>query len=58
MKPQGVDIGRVLGGTKIPIRAAFVISKAINAAIECGDITRSNRWQLIEYLAADYLAGK
>lgn len=41
----------------IPTEAAEVIQQAVKKAEKEGTITSTNRWQLIEYLCADYLGG-
>ena len=38
--------------------SAATITKAIKKAEKDGAITSKNRWQLIEMLATEYLAGK
>jgi hypothetical protein len=52
-----IEIKRVIGTDALPPRAAFVIQQAIKKAVENGDVRERNKWQLLEYLAADYLAG-
>lgn len=50
-----VKLEKVIGTDAIPARAALVLGQAFEKAIKNGDISERNRWQLIEYLAADYL---
>jgi hypothetical protein len=52
-----VPLASVLGTLSIPEDAAGVIVQAIEKAKEDGDLTERNAWQIIEKLAADYLAG-
>jgi hypothetical protein len=52
-----VRVVDALGVTRIPAGAATVINLALDHMTETGDITDRNRWQGLEYLAADYLAG-
>lgn len=52
-----IEFKEILGTDRIPPRAAFVIANAIKEGIRRGDISKINQWQLLEYLAADYLAG-
>ena len=47
----------VFGSTSIPKEAAEVIEQALKKAEKEGVVTKKNRWQLIEYLCADYLGG-
>ena len=48
---------KVFGSNSIPSDAAGVISQALKKAEKDGVVTKKNRWQLIEYLCADYLGG-
>lgn len=51
----GVVALRDLFGTSyVPDKSAETIEKAIKKAVKDGEITRGDRWQLLEYLAADY----
>ncbi len=58
-EPNGewTHLTKVFGSNSIPKEAADVIEKAIKKAEKEGTITSKNRWQLIEYLFADYLGG-
>lgn len=53
-----VPISSVLGEDYIPSETASVLKKAVDKMISKGDITNKNKWQIIEYLAADFLAGE
>jgi len=48
----------LFGTAYIPSEAAHVIRQAIEKMQKNGVITKANKWQFIEYLASDYLAGK
>ncbi len=48
---------KVFGSNSIPRGAAEVIEQALKKAEKEGVVTKRNRWQLIEYLFADYLGG-
>ena len=48
---------KIFGSNSVPKEAAEVIEQALKKAEKEGVVTKRNRWQLIEYLAADYLAG-
>ena len=48
---------KVFGSNSIPAEAAQVIQHAIKKAEKEGIIGKKNRWQIIEYLCADYLGG-
>ena len=51
-------LAKLCGSNAIPGEAANVIQQAIKKAEKKGTITSKNRWQLIEFLCADYLSGK
>lgn len=42
----------------IPTESVGVIQQAIKKAEKEGTVTSKNRWQLVEYLCADYLSGR
>ena len=46
---------KIFGSNSIPADAAEVIEEALKKAEKEGTIGKKNRWQLIEYLCADYL---
>ena len=48
---------KVFGSNSIPAEAAQVIQQVIKKAEKEGIIGKKNRWQIIEYLCADYLGG-
>ena len=48
---------KVFGSNSIPTEAAQVIQQALKKAEKEGVIGKKNRWQLIEFLCADYLGG-
>lgn len=49
---------KLFGSSAVPAESAEVIKQAIKKAEKGGTVTSKNRWQLIEYLCADYLSGK
>ena len=49
---------KIFGSGAVPGESAEVMKQAIKKAEKEGIVTSKNRWQLIEYLCADYLAGK
>ena len=51
-------LAKLFGNNAIPADAANVIQQAIKKAEKEGTVTSKNRWQLIEYLCADYLGGR
>lgn len=48
---------KVFGSNSVPKEAAEVIEAALKKAEKEGVVSSKNRWQLIEYLCADYLGG-
>ena len=52
-----IKLASLFHTTAIPPSSAYVISIAIKKALRDGDIRERNRWQILEYWAADYLAG-
>ena len=55
---EWVQLTEIFGGSAIPKESADVIKEAVKKMMENGAIGAKNKWQFIEYLAADYLAGK
>lgn len=49
-------VSSIFGTDNVPSESAVVINKAIEKMMKVGDIDVKNKWQLMEYLAADYLA--
>ena len=49
-------LSKLFGSSAVPGESAKVIQQAIKKAEKEGTITSKNRWQLIEYLCADYLS--
>lgn len=49
-------VSSIFGTDKVPADSAVIINKAIEKMMKEGDIEVQNKWQLMEYLAADYLA--
>jgi hypothetical protein len=50
-------LSKLFGNSAVPGEAAKVIQQAIKKAEKEGTVTSKNRWQLIEYLCADYIGG-
>jgi len=44
-------------GARVPKAVAAVLKQAVDMAIEKGDVKERNKWQILEYMAADYLSG-
>lgn len=51
-------LAKLFGSNAVPGASAQIIQQAIKKAEKEGAITSKNRWQLIEYLCADYLGGR
>lgn len=48
----------IIGTAYIPTEAAQTIQAAIDKMKKNGEITNANKWQALEYMAADYLGGR
>lgn len=55
---EWVQITNLFGSPAIPKEAAGIITEALKKMTEEGSIGTKNKWQALEYWAADYLAGK
>lgn len=55
---EWVQLTGLFGSSAVPAEAAETIRQAIKKAEKEGTVTSKNRWQLIEYLCADYLGGR
>lgn len=53
-----VPIESVFGTPNIPAESASVIIKAVDKMVQEGNVTGNNKWEVMEYLAADYMAGE
>lgn len=53
--PERVHLKDILGTAWVPKEAASVIRDAVAKMIKAGDIGPTNRWQALEYWAAEYL---
>jgi hypothetical protein len=52
-----VRLYHIFDQSVVPPESAEVIQRAVDKAVEVGDVRRSSKWQIIELWAADYLAG-
>lgn len=55
---ERVAVRDIIGTAYIPPESAETLKKAIEKMKKKGDITAKNRWQALEYLAAEYLGGE
>lgn len=55
---EWVQLTTLLGSPAIPKEAADVITEALKKMTEAGEIGSKNKWQALEFWAADYLAGR
>jgi hypothetical protein len=53
--PERVHLKDIFGSGWIPKEAAAVIREAVQKMMKAGDIGQTNRWQALEYWAAEYL---
>jgi ParB-like chromosome segregation protein Spo0J len=54
--PERVHLKDIFGTTWVPKEAASGLSEAVQKMVKDGDIGQTNRWQALEYWAADYLS--
>lgn len=55
---EWVQLTSIFGSSAVPKEAADVISEAVKKMCEEGIVGQKNKWQAIEYWAADFLAGR
>jgi hypothetical protein len=55
-QPERVHLKDIFGTAYIPKEAAEVVKSALAAMLKAGDISQTNRWQALEYWAADSVA--
>jgi hypothetical protein len=55
---ERVHIKDLVGTAWIPKEAAMIIRQALQKMLKEGEITQTNRWQVLEMWAANYLAGR
>jgi len=53
--PERTSLKDVFGTTWVPKEAASVIRDAVQKMVKAGDVGQQNRWQVLEYWAAEYL---
>jgi hypothetical protein len=53
-----VPLSTIFGSARVPEPVAAVLRQAVEAMEAGGDVTETNRWQALEYLAADYLSAQ
>ncbi|MEW6555097.1 MAG: ParB N-terminal domain-containing protein [Actinomycetota bacterium] len=55
-KNRWVPLVSIFGNDKVPVEAAKVLKQALDRAVGQGIVGPRNLWQLLEYMAADFLA--
>ena len=55
---EWVQLTSIFGSSAVPKEAAEVITQAVKKMCEEGIVGQKNKWQAIEYWAADFLAGR
>lgn len=55
---EWVQLTNIFGSPAIPKEAADLITEALKKMEENGEVGTKNKWQALEYWAADYLSGK
>ena len=53
--PERVHLKDIFGTAWVPKEAATVIKDAVQKMAKAGDIGQTNRWQALEYWAAEYM---
>lgn len=53
--PERVHLKDIFGTSWVPKEAGSVIRDAVQKMVKAGDIGQTNRWQALEYWAAEYL---
>src|ERR1039458_7995901 len=54
--PERVHLKDIFGTAWVPKEAASVIRDAVQKMVKAGDIGQTNRWQALEYWAAEYIS--
>jgi len=52
-----VPLSSILGTDYVPAEAAAVIREAVERMVSAGEVGPKNKWQALEFLAAEYLGG-
>jgi len=55
--PERVHLKDIFGTAWVPKEAGSVIRDAVQKMVKAGDIGQTNRWQALEYWAAEYING-
>jgi len=55
---EWVQLAAIFGSPAVPKESADVIRKALDKMLEDGEVGGKNKWQAVEYWAADCLAGR
>jgi len=55
---QWVPLSSIFGTDQVPISVANIILKAVKKMVDRGEVGQKNKFQALEYLAAEYLAGE
>jgi hypothetical protein len=55
---EWTQLTSIFGSSAVPAESAEIIQEALKKMIADGIIGAKNKWQAIEYLAAEYLTGK
>ena len=54
-QPERVHLKDIFGTGYIPKEAAEIVKSALAAMLKAGDISQGNKWQALEYMAANYI---
>ena len=53
-----VRMRTIFGESVLPPDVAATVVRAVNRAVAVGDVSRTARWQFLEWMAAEYLNGQ
>lgn len=53
--PAWVRMRIIFGESVLPPESAAIVVRAVNRAVAVGDVSRSARWQFLEWMAVEYL---
>lgn len=53
-----VHMTTMFNNNKMPAKSAAIVKRALDKMLSDGDIAKNNKWQALEYWAAEYLSGE
>lgn len=52
---EWINLSLITGSNQVPIESAKVIQRAIETMLSRKEVRATNKWQALEYMAAEYL---